>query len=203
MIRFTSVLGISMLLCLFSVRTAPALNQISPLMQDIPAELAAEGGAYRAVFAHFLAVRPNSDPSLTVDSALSVSNVCAAPEKVAPFIGRGPSSGRLTLFLYDRSGTLTVFETDSGAIGEGLNSDGTLAPGQTWTVRLAEVIAAAWGVDEADVEFLGYAWVLSQFDCLAGTYSNTIFGLGFTQSFELLPAMGQGGFFGGLMIPTP
>ena len=157
--------------------------------------------AHRAVFAQFLAVFPNEDPDFSVNSAMSISNVCAAPDVLSPFLGREPTEGRVALYLYDMSGNLTTFVTDSDMLGEGLNPDGTLKPGQTWTVNLSEVLAAATGSKAKD--FRGYGWVLSEFDCLGGTYSNTIYGLGFTQNFEMLPAMGQGGFFGGLMIPQP
>ncbi|UCF39048.1 MAG: hypothetical protein JSU96_09515, partial [Acidobacteriota bacterium] len=160
--------------------------------------------AYRAVFAQFLSVIPNADPSLSVDSAISVSNVCAAPDVISPLLNTGgPNSGRVALYLYNRDGTLTMYVSNPASPGNGLNPNGALEPGQTWTVRLAEIIAAAWGVSEKEIEFSGYGWVLSEFDCLAGTYSNTIFGLGFTQNFEMLPGMGQGGFLGGFMVPQP
>jgi hypothetical protein len=158
--------------------------------------------ARRAVFAQFLAVFPNEeDPNFSVNSAMSISNVCAAPDALSPFLGREPTEGRVAIYLYDMSGTLTTFITASDMLGEGLNPDGTLKAGQTWTVNLSEVLSAATGSKKR--EFRGYGWVLSEFDCLVGTYSNTIYGLGFTQNFEMLPAMGQGGFFGGLMVPQP
>ncbi len=157
--------------------------------------------AHRAVFAQFLAVIPNEDPALSVNSAMSISNVCAAPDALSPFLGREPTEGRVALYLYDMSGNLTTFVTDSDIVGKCLNPDGTLKPGQTWTVNLSEILAAATGSKTKD--FGGDGWVLSECDCLGGTYSNTIYGLGFTQNFEMLPAMGQGGFFGGLMIPQP
>lgn len=157
--------------------------------------------SYRAVFAQYLAVIPNeAEPSMSVDSAVSVSNVCAAPEPVSFFLDRGPTvpkAGAIGLVLYDQDGTILTWVTTSDpTIGVGLGPDGTLAPGQTWTVRLAEVLEAIG----KEGDFRGYGWVLSGFDCLAGTYSNTIFGLGFTQSFELVPAMGQGGWFGGVPV---
>lgn len=140
-----------------------------------------------------------------VDCALSISNVCAAPEELQPFVfarPEAPEAGRIWLFLYDRDGTATVYLTGPDhRVGDGLDEEGRLGRGHTWTVRLAEILADAWGVEESEVSFRGYGWVLSEFDCLAGTYSNTIFGLGFTQNFEMVPAMGQGGWFGGLPVP--
>lgn len=162
--------------------------------------------AYRAVFAQYLVVRPNEDPRYTVDCAISVSNVCAGPGSVAYLTGRdeAPIRGSVALFLYNSDGTPISYVTDSNSPGTGLNADGTLGAGQTWTVRLAEVLNAAGFKDKAGkAEFNGYGWILSEFDCLAGTYNNTIFGLGFTQNFEMLPAMGQGGFFGGMIVREP
>jgi hypothetical protein len=156
---------------------------------------------YRAVFAHYLAVIPNEDPSLSVNSAVSVSNVCAVPDELSFLTGTGPTTGSVAVVLYDQDGSVTTYTTTSDVIGTGLNSDGTLGPGQTWTVNLSEVLAAALAVDTSEIEFAGYGWFLAGFDCLAGTYSNTIYGLGFTQNFEMMPAMGQGGWFGGVMIP--
>jgi hypothetical protein len=161
---------------------------------------------YRAVFAQYLAVLPNAeDPSMNVDCAISISNVCAAPSEIVPFLGGGqqgtPDHGRIILQLYGSDGTHVRYVTGPDSPGVGLGPDGELASGGTWRVRLAEILAQAQGVSEADVNFQGYGWILSGFDCLAGTYNNTVFGVGFTQSYEMVPAMGQGGFFGGVMIP--
>ncbi|GAB4237162.1 MAG: hypothetical protein Kow00109_10980 [Acidobacteriota bacterium] len=162
--------------------------------------------ARRAVFAQFLAVLPNAEnPAMGVDCALSISNVCAAPEGLEPFLltqPNSPTSGKIWIFLYNADGTPTVYVTGPDhRVGAGLDAQGRLGPGETWTVRLAEILADAWNVPESEVTFRGYGWVLSEFDCLAGTYNNTIFGLGFTQNFEMVPAMGQGGWFGGVPVP--
>ena len=173
---------------------------------------------HRAVFAHYLAVIPDPDPTgpdYSVNCAISISNVCPVPEKsgleswgLGSDLARS-TSGVFAIILYDRDGTEYSFSShgnsylkDGSLIGAGLNPDGTLEPGQTFTVNLQEVLAAVQDVYPRDVkEFVGYAWILSEFDCLAGTYSNTIYGLGFSQAFELKPAMGQGGQFGGIMLP--
>lgn len=159
----------------------------------------------RAVFAHFLAYIPNpEEPGLAVDGAISVSNVCASPPEVAFFIGDEAPKGRIMIHLYHLDGTYIHYATGPGSPGTGLDVTGQLSAGQTWTVRLAEILAAAKGVPEAQMgDFRGYGWILAEFDCLAGTYTNTIFGLGFSQAFELSPAMGQGGFFGGVQILAP
>jgi hypothetical protein len=164
----------------------------------------------RAVFAQYLAVIPNEDSALSVNCAISISNVCAstAESKLDAFnstIARADSGG-FAIVLFDRDGTVHNFSSQQhymvGYYGEDHPGDGILRPGQTFTVNLQEILAAVKGVKIGEEgEFVGYAWILSEFDCLAGTYSNTIYGLGFTQAFELQPAMGQGGFIGGIMLP--
>jgi len=161
---------------------------------------------YRAVFAQYLTVIPDSnldDGNQSVDCGLSISNVCAAPDVVSPLIGaqKGPTSGKVTLVLYEADGEVIVYTPDSDSVGEGLNADGTLSEGRTWRVLLAQILADHQGIaDQSQVSFSGYGWILSEFDCLGGTYNNTVFGVGFTQAFEFLPAMGQGGWFGGIPI---
>jgi hypothetical protein len=158
---------------------------------------------HRAVHAHFLAWQANvDDSSLNVDTAISVSNVTAAPPEVAGLGIGEPASGRFTVYLWDADGTLFVHTTGPDTpFGNGtLNADGTLDPGKTYTVRLAELLEAITGEDEVDILFTGYGWVVSEFDGLGGTYNVTIFGLGFTQNFEFLPGMGQGGMFGGAPV---
>lgn len=186
------------------VHGAPAAHAAAAQAEG-PVFLQTEASTYRrAAFAHFLAYLPNSDqPGLAVDGAISISNVCAAPEELDLFIGDAPSRGRIKLVLYNLDGTRIQYVSGPDAPGEGLDAAGELPAGQTWTVRLAEVLASGLGVPETQVgDFRGYAWVLAEFDCLAGTYTNTIFGLGFSQAYELSPAMGQGGFFGGVQLPN-
>ena len=161
---------------------------------------------YRAVYATYLTVI--SDPNLedgdqSVDCGLSISNLCSAPGAVSPLLASqgGPTSGKFTLFLYGSDGEEIVYTPQSDDLGAGLNPDGTLSEGRTWRVRLAEILADHNGDgDESKLNFSGYGWVMSEFDCLGGTYNNTVFGVGFTQAFEMLPAMGQGGWFGGVPI---
>ena len=80
---------------------------------------------------------------------------------------------------------------------------GILWPCRTYTVRLAEILSKITGLPENENEFTGYGWIIGNFDAIAGTYSVTIFGLGFTQNFELTPAVGQGGILTGLRINPP
>ncbi len=177
---------------------------------------------HRAVFAQYLAVIPDTDPTgldYSVNCGISISNVCAIPDpSLDLYIGedKRPSSGGFAIILYDRDGTVYHFSSRENTymyryfdgkwqldlIGAGLNEDGTLEPGQTFTVNLQEVLAAVKDVYPQDVEqFVGYGWILSEFDCLAGTYTNTVYDRGFSQAFEMVPAMGQGGLFGGIPLP--
>ncbi len=128
---------------------------------------------YRAVFAHYLAVIPDPDtaePDNSVNCAISISNVCAIPDgsKLDSW-GMGTdrarsSSGGFTIVLYARDGTVYSFSSrgdkylkNGNLIGTGLNEDGTLDPGQTFTVNLQEVLAAVQDVYPNDIEeFVGY-----------------------------------------------
>ena len=159
-------------------------------------------GYHRAVFAQYLAVIPNAIEGMSVNCAISISNVCAIPDpSLDIYIGDPgiPTSGGFAIFLYDRDGTVySFFSRDHslvGYYGPNPNGNGTLSPGQTYTVNLQEVLSAVKGGEAG--EFAGYGWILSEFDGLAGTYNNTIYGLGFTQAFELKPAMGRAAFSAG------
>lgn len=161
---------------------------------------------YRAVFAQYLTVIPDTnleDGDQSVDCGLSISNLCAAPDAVSPLLAtqKGPTSGKLTFYLFGGDGEVIIYTPTSDSVGEGLNPDGTLSEGRTWRVLLAQILADHRDSDDpSDLAFSGYGWILAQFDCLGGTYNNTVFGVGFTQAFEFLPAMGQGGWFGGIPI---
>lgn len=206
------------LICLlfFAGPGTEALAQAKPITGSVGYS-EAEGTSYaRAVFAHYLAVIPNSqNPEYSVNCALSISNVCAVPEGSGLDVYIGDSftetstGGGFVIYLFHQDGTVDRFSSrehnylGANLIGSGLGADGILEPGETFIVNLQEVLAAVNGVNVQDVEpFVGYGWVLSEFGCLAGTYSTTIYGYGFTQAFEFKPAMGQGNQFGGLMLPS-
>ena len=156
----------------------------------------------RAVFAGFLANLPG------VDTAISITNALATPwPNFLPgdFFGGGNTRGTVEFYLYEQEGNLTFYETTTGSPGSGLDPlDGTLGPGQTYTVLLDELLAAATGVTErTEREFVGHAWIVSNFDAVQGTYNVTIFGVGFTQNFALEPTMGTGLLFGGIPVFQP
>ncbi len=147
-----------------------------------------------AVFAAFLSdsAIPNT---LEIQTAISVSNVLATPPGFqSDFLNPtgGDTRGTLEFYLWNDDGQLYFYETDmSTTIGRGLNEDGTLGPGQTFTVFFRDILREA-GFPVGETEFLGYGWVVANFDGVAGTYNVAVFDIGFTQSFELLPGVGQG-----------
>lgn len=138
-----------------------------------------------AVYAAFMSDSAGGD--LPVATAISFSNVLVEGfQLVGPPAGGGDTRGTLEFFGYDRDGSLIFWSSDMHPnVGNGLNEDGTLGPGQTWTVLLREILTAA-GFDP-DKDFNGWACVVANFDGVLGTYNVTIFGLGFTQNFEWLP----------------
>ncbi|MBI4446817.1 MAG: hypothetical protein HY645_13030 [Acidobacteria bacterium] len=164
-----------------------------------------------AVFAAFMARLPGAT---AIDTAISVSNMLAVPPAVAPtpvaggandnfelIRARGDRQGTIEFYLFDADGTLIVFETAAGSPGTGLRADGTLAPGETYTVLLSDILTRATG--SATRSFAGYAWIVANCDGVAGTYTVTIFATGFTQAFHMEPAVGSGGFIGGIPVVVP
>ena len=146
-------------------------------------------GSQSAVFASYLVSIPNEDPMLNVESAISVSNVLMAPDGIdTAGYGEGDNMmGTLEIYLYNRDGSMMMHETSADSPGTGL-MDGMLGPGMTYTVLLSELLGEDGG------EFVGYGWVVANFDGVAGTRTVTIFGLGFNQHGDLTPAVnGQGG----------
>lgn len=147
-----------------------------------------------AVFAAFLVNQAATEQSSRIDTAISVSNVLAVPEGFqSDFLspGGGDTVGTVEFYLWNEDGASYFWESgmDPG-VGRGLNDDGTLGPGQTYTVLLNDILGRA-GFPAGET-FVGYGWVVGNFDGIAGTYNVTIFDVGFTQNFELLPGVGQG-----------
>lgn len=161
-----------------------------------------------AVFAAFMASGDDGfagpEEPVPIVTTLSVSNVLAAP--TGPtfdvlFRDTGNTQGTVELYLWNIDGDLIFYETHANSPGFGLNPDGTLAPGQTWIVLLEEILEDA-GLPRETL-FIGYGWVVANFDAVAGTYHLTFFRIGFTQNYVLEPAMGTAGFFGGIPVEVP
>ncbi len=122
-------------------------------------------------------------PDLGFDTAISVSNVLMSPEG-ANVAGSGGHDmmGTLEIYLY-QGGEMMMVETSMESPGTGL-MDGMLGPGHTYTVLLSEILE--------DTAFVGYAWVVANFDAVAGT--RTVFGPGFSQHGDMSPPVShQGG----------
>ena len=138
-----------------------------------------------AVFASYLVSVPSEDPDQVIDTYLSVSNVLSAPGGVdmagGPYEGDN-RVGTLEIHLYNRDDDEPmVYETTGDSPGAGLDENGMLAPGQTYVVRLAELIGK-------EKTFVGYGWIVGNFDGIAGT--RTIL-------------LGQGAAWHGDLTPEP
>ncbi len=147
-----------------------------------------------AVFAAFL-----SDVSAPrVQTALSVSNVLAIPDGFqSDFLSPvgGDTQGTVEFYLWNADGSPYFFDTGMDpSLGRGLNEDGTLGPGQTYTVLLNDILGAA-GFPVGEQSFAGYGWIVANFDGVAGTYNLTIFNTGLTRNFVLAPRVAEGSSF--------
>ena len=138
-----------------------------------------------AVFASYLVSIPNEDPMYAFDTAISVSNVLMAPDGIDTAGGAYEGDdmmGTLEIYLYNQDGTMMMHETSMDSPGSGLN-DGMLGPGQTYTVLLSEIVG--------DDMFVGYGWVVANFDGVAGT--RTVIGSFVNQHGSLTPEVSQHG----------
>ena len=152
-----------------------------------------------AVFASYLVSIPNGDPDQVIDTYISVSNVLSAPKGVntagSPYEGED-KVGTLEIYLCHRGDDEPmIYETTGDSPGSGLDENGMLAPGQTYTVRLAEIV----GEDRA---FVGYGWIVGNFDGIAGTRTIINFGQGMTVHGDLTPKLSHHGA-GVKLIPPP
>ena len=142
-----------------------------------------------AVFASYLVSIPSDDPDQVIDTYLSVSNVLSAPGGVdtagSPYEG-DDRVGTLEIYLYSRDDDEPmVYETTGDSPGAGLDENGMLAPGHTYTVRLAELV----GEENA---FVGYGWIVGNFDGIAGTRT-ILLGQGVTWHGDLTPELSHHG----------
>jgi hypothetical protein len=154
-------------------------------------------GVQSAVFASYLVNYPMEDATMSLNTAISVSNIMMAPDGIMAG-GYGDNyqkMGSLEFYLYNQDGSMVMYETNMDSKGTGLEEDGTLMPGATYTVHLSEILMAAG----ADPMFIGYGWVVANFDAVAGTRTVTSYGLGFSQHGDLTPTVDHSGD-GGLNI---
>ena len=142
-----------------------------------------------AVFASYLMSLPSEDPDQVIDTYLSVSNVLSAPEGVetagSPYEG-DDKVGTLEIHLYSQSDDKPmVYKAMGDSPGDGLDESGRLAPGQTYTVRLSELVGG-------EKPFVGYGWIVGNFDGIAGTRT-IILGQGAALHGELTPKLSHHG----------
>ena len=153
-------------------------------------------GVHSAVFASYLVNIPNEDPSLSFSTAISVSNILMAPAGIhaGGYGDKSEEMGTLEFYLYGQDG-MVMYKTEMGSPGFGLTEDGMLMPGATYTVQLHEILDAAG----ADGMFIGYGWVVANFDAVAGTRTVVNWATGFSQGGDLTPTVDHSGD-GGLNI---
>ena len=151
-----------------------------------------------AVFASFLAYVPNMEnPAMVIDSAISVSNILGAPDNLMYIVqggaGEGGSTmmGTVEIYLYGMGGAEPIiYSTDMMMAGQGTGMDGMLMPGGTYTVFLSEILMEAGH----EGHFLGYAWIVGNFDGIAGTRKvvDNMTGM-FNASGDLSPSVDHNG----------
>ena len=135
----------------------------------------------RAVFAVFLGSGGG------FDTAISVSNILAAPPRVSEVLDNfSDREGTLEFYLWNGDGQMTFYATSQTSPGVGLGLGGTLAPGQTYRVLLSDILDAAGFAEES---FFGYGWLVANFDGVQGTANVTDFAT-FTQTTVLQPDLG-------------
>ncbi len=197
MSKFRGILFITVVLALVMGMSAMGATKVNLRANSGPMVQAAETTSAVAVFGTLLANMPAAD----IRCAISVSNVLAMPDKLdnpgGYVTGSADTTGTLEFYLWNQDGTPIVYETSAdtvaNAVGAGLNADGTLGPGMTYSVGLDEILTDA-GV--GDVDFVGYGWVIANFDGVQGTYNNTIYTLNFTQAYTFEPSIGMSQLFG-------
>jgi hypothetical protein len=145
---------------------------------------------HSAVLAAFVAVLPDGS-----DSSISVSNTMAVPSPAsggivgtqeggtfAGFPVGGGLSGPVTFYLFPNVGDpLVVSTADNPTLGNGTDEAGNLNAGGTLTVFASQVLDAAGG----DETFVGYIYVVGEFDAIAGTYVNNFVQIQQQQAFPM------------------
>lgn len=140
---------------------------------------------YSAVLAAFAAEIPSGE-----QTAVSVSNTMATPSvsglEFAGFPTGGDTAGAVWAFCYNTldGSTWTFNSIDDPTVGTGLDMDGMLPAGGTWTAYVHEILATA-GFDAATDSFIGYCYFVGNFDAIAGTYVNTFSSVSSQQAFPM------------------
>ena len=143
-----------------------------------------------AVFVTFAAhIAEGGGMTAAISTSISVSNPLAwDPMSSFLALDGGVTEGTVEVFLWDQAGGAMISYESDDTVGVGLNTDGTLSSGGTWTFLLGDVLDAAGFVGD----FVGFGWIVANFDGVAGTHTTSIFNVGFNQAFHAVPAIGQG-----------
>jgi hypothetical protein len=118
-------------------------------------------------------------PSIGYDTGIAVSNTTLDPGAEALGIkGAIPQAGKILFVLYaQQNGSTAVkqytYLTDGASPGTGLDPDGKLQPGSTYTVLVSQILQAAGVTDE----FQGYGFIVTNFTnahgiCVASNFTN-------------------------------
>jgi hypothetical protein len=135
-----------------------------------------------------------------IHTALSVSNILAAPEGLLDLTDMNNLSGNIEFYIYRADGHLIKFETTNSTEGnQVLTSSGRLNPGRTFTISLEEILAAKNELPEGGASFVGYGWVVANFDAVQGTVNVFYPDLGFGQALNMEPTFG-GVFLAGIPV---
>ena len=148
--------------------------------------------------AHVGATDGTDSTTAVISTSISVSNPLAwDPMSSFLALDGGVTEGTVEVFLWDQAGGAMISYESDDTVGVGLNTDGTLSSGGTWTFLLGDVLDAAGFVGD----FVGFGWIVANFDGVAGTHTTSIFDVGFNQAFHAVPAIGQG-FHGTAGLPV-
>ena len=118
-------------------------------------------------------------PSIGYDTGISVANTTLDPGAEALGIkGAIPQAGKIAFILFQQQvGSTAVkkytYVTDGASPGTGLDPNGMLQPGSTYTVLISQILEAA-GITE---EFQGYGFIVTNFTnahgiCVASNFTN-------------------------------
>jgi hypothetical protein len=157
-----------------------------------------------ALFVPFVAFMDHEEDVNDISTALSVSNILAAPEGILPEQGLGNDKGSIEIYLFTSNGELIVFETEDNSVGNFvLDDDGQLAPGRTWQVQIKDILEATDSLPPVGEVLSGYAWVIANFDAAQGT--STIFypSFGFAQGLSMQPTITADNIQGGIPVVVP
>jgi hypothetical protein len=125
-------------------------------------------------------------------TAVSVSNTMGTPMvEGVEFDGFPEGSGTegpVWLFCYNtlaEGGPQSwVYRSSDDPVGTGLTEAGILVAGGTWIFFLDEVLATL-GFDSSSDNFVGYCYVVGEFDAIVGTYVNTFESIASQQAFPM------------------